>query len=317
MSEKFNFPHHPNLSQLNKVIALGGGHGLGRLLSALSFLKERLVGIVATTDNGGSTGRIRSHHGGIAWGDLRNCLTQIIVKPTVASALFEYRFSGSGELAGHNLGNLILNALEDMEIRPLDGLNLVRNLLGVKVGLMPMSEMPVHLASHLANGETIVGEVSIDALEQLPTSLSLVPTVPATAEILTEINQADLIILGPGSFFTSIMPNLLLTEIAQTINKSNALVIFIDNIGKEHGIAGTLSLNDRIQWLENHIGKQRLNGVITTLEETDQVPDHIKILRQDLHADDVSYRHDRYKLCLGIDNLLSQLEPLQAVRFKR
>lgn len=313
MSEKFTSAHHPNLSQLNKVVALGGGHGLGRLLSSLSFLKERLVGVVATTDNGGSTGRIRSHHGGIAWGDLRNCLTQIIVKPTVASALFEYRFSGSGELAGHNLGNLILNALEDMKIRPLDGLNLVRNLLGVKVGLMPMSETPVHLASHLANGEMIVGEVSIDALEQLPTSLSLAPEVSATAEILAEIHQADLIILGPGSFLTSIMPNLLLADIAQAINQSNARVIFIDNIGKEHGIAGTLSLADRIQWLENHIGKQRLNGVITPLEETDQIPPHITTLQQDLHADDILYRHDRYKLCLGIDNLLSQLKPLQAV----
>lgn len=317
MSEKFTSAHHPNLSQLNKVVALGGGHGLGRLLSSLSFLKERLVGVVATTDNGGSTGRIRSHHGGIAWGDLRNCLTQIIVKPTVASALFEYRFSGSGELAGHNLGNLILNALEDMKIRPLDGLNLVRNLLGVKVGLMPMSETPVHLASHLANGEIIVGEVSIDALEQLPLSLSLVPKITATVEVLSELNQADLIILGPGSFFTSIMPNLLLDEIAQAINQSQAWVIFIDNIGKEHGIAGTLSLNDRIQWLENHIGKQRLNGIITPLEETAQISTHIKILQQDLRADDVSYRHDRYKLCQGIDSLLSQLEPLQAVRFKR
>ena len=115
-------------------MALGGGHGLGRVLSSLSFLKERLTGVVATTDNGGSTGRIRHQHGGIAWGDLRNCLTQITIKPTIASALFEYRFAGQGELSGHNLGNLILKALEDMKIRPLDGLNLVRDLLHVRVG---------------------------------------------------------------------------------------------------------------------------------------------------------------------------------------
>lgn len=307
MTEKNLSPRHPHLTQLNKVVAIGGGHGLGRVLSALSFLREKLTGVVATTDNGGSTGRIRSQHGGIAWGDLRNCLTQITVKPTVASALFEYRFAGKGELAGHNLGNLILKALEDMKIRPLEALDLVRDLLHVRVGLMPMSETPVHLASLLPCGKTIVGEVSIDALEQLPHSLSLEPNVAATPELLDELRQAELILLGPGSFFTSIMPNLLLDDVAQTIQQSHAKVIFIDNIGKEHGIAGTLSLNDRIQWIENRIGVTRLNGIITVPEERSETPSHIKTLRQDLSAEDVSYRHDRVKLRRAIEDIVAFL----------
>lgn len=307
MTEKNLSPRHPHLTQLNKVVAIGGGHGLGRVLSALSFLREKLTGVVATTDNGGSTGRIRSQHGGIAWGDLRNCLTQITVKPTVASALFEYRFAGKGELAGHNLGNLILKALEDMKIRPLEALDLVRDLLHVRVGLMPMSETPVHLASLLPCGKTIVGEVSIDALEQLPHSLSLEPNVAATPELLDELRQAELILLGPGSFFTSIMPNLLLDDVAQTIQQSHANVIFIDNIGKEHGIAGTLSLNDRIQWIENRIGVTRLNGIITVPEERSETPSHIKTLRQDLSAEDVSYRHDRIKLRRAIEDIIALL----------
>ncbi|QIM65381.1 gluconeogenesis factor YvcK family protein [Frederiksenia canicola] len=307
MTEKNLSPRHPHLTQLNKVVAIGGGHGLGRVLSALSFLREKLTGVVATTDNGGSTGRIRSQHGGIAWGDLRNCLTQITVKPTVASALFEYRFAGKGELAGHNLGNLILKALEDMKIRPLEALDLVRDLLHVRVGLMPMSETPVHLASLLPCGKTIVGEVSIDALDQLPHSLSLEPNVAATPELLDELRQAELILLGPGSFFTSIMPNLLLDDVAQTIQQSHANVIFIDNIGKEHGIAGTLSLNDRIQWIENRIGVTRLNGIITVPEERSETPSHIKTLRQDLSAEDVSYRHDRVKLRRAIEDIIALL----------
>lgn len=307
MTEKNLSPRHPHLTQLNKVVAIGGGHGLGRVLSALSFLREKLTGVVATTDNGGSTGRIRSQHGGIAWGDLRNCLTQITVKPTVASALFEYRFAGKGELAGHNLGNLILKALEDMKIRPLEALDLVRDLLHVRVGLMPMSETPVHLASLLPCGKTIVGEVSIDALEQLPHSLSLEPNVTATPELLDELRQAELILLGPGSFFTSIMPNLLLDDVAQTIQQSHAKVIFIDNIGKEHGIAGTLSLNDRIQWIENRIGVTRLNGIITVPEERSETPSHIRTLRQDLSAEDVSYRHDRVKLLRAIEDIVALL----------
>lgn len=307
MTEKNLSPLHPHLTQLNKVVAIGGGHGLGRVLSALSFLREKLTGVVATTDNGGSTGRIRSQHGGIAWGDLRNCLTQITVKPTVASALFEYRFAGKGELAGHNLGNLILKALEDMKIRPLEALDLVRDLLHVRVGLMPMSETPVHLASLLPCGKTIVGEVSIDALDQLPHSLSLEPNVAATPELLDELRQAELILLGPGSFFTSIMPNLLLDDVSQTIQQSHANVIFIDNIGKEHGIAGTLSLNDRIQWIENRIGVTRLNGIITVPEERSETPSHIRTLCQDLSAEDVSYRHDRVKLLRAIEDIVALL----------
>ncbi len=300
-------PRHPHLSRVNHVVALGGGHGLGRVLSALAFLKERLTGIVATTDNGGSTGRIRTEQGGIAWGDLRNCLTQIIVKPTVASALFEYRFSGKGELAGHNLGNLILTALENMQIRPLEGLNLVRDLLHVRVGLIPMSESPVHLASQLHSGETVVGEVSIDALTEVPRNLLLTPQVCATPEAVAALQQAELIILGPGSFLTSIMPPLLLNDIADAIRHSRAQVIFIDNIGKEHGIAGSLSLNERVEWLEAHIGAQRVNGVITTPTEHAELHAHIRVLRQDLHADDISYRHDRYKLSKAIDTLIKTL----------
>ncbi len=300
-------PRHPYLKSINRVVAIGGGHGLGRVLSSLSFLKENLTGIVATTDNGGSTGRIRHQHGGIAWGDLRNCLTQITVKPTVASALFEYRFSGSGELSGHNLGNLILKALEDMKIRPLEALNLVRDLLHVKVGLMPMSESPVHLVSHIHDGTTVFGEVSIDASSEKPLALSLEPCVEATPEVLDVIKQAELIILGPGSFLTSIMPTLLLQEVAQMINESHAKVIFIDNIGKEKGVAGDFSLSERVTWIENQIGLGRLNGVITTPSENSELPSYIKVLQRDLHADDVTYRHDRYKLSKAIDEIASSL----------
>ncbi|HGO5814224.1 TPA: uridine diphosphate-N-acetylglucosamine-binding protein YvcK [Mannheimia haemolytica] len=300
---------HRHINQLKAVVVLGGGHGLGRLLSALPFLKERLTGIVATTDNGGSTGRIRSQQEVIAWGDLRNCLNQIIVKPTVASRLFEYRFGGTGELAGHNLGNLILTALENMQIRPLEGINLVRELLHVRSQLIPMSETPVHLVAILASGESIFGEVAIDALTETPVQLTLDRHLSATPEAISAIQAAELILLGPGSFFTSIMPNLLVTDIADAIAKSKAKVVFIDNIGQEHGPAGQLSLNQRIEWIENCIGQFRINGVITTDEELSELPLHIQVLRKNLSADDVYYRHDRYKLSKAIDKLLSLSKP--------
>ena len=127
------------LTSLEHVVALGGGHGLGRVMSCLNGLGSRLTGVVTTTDNGGSTGRIRRAEGGIAWGDMRNCLNQMITEPSIASTMFEYRFSGNGELAGHNLGNLMLKALDHMSVRPLDAINLIRNMLKVKAKLIPRS----------------------------------------------------------------------------------------------------------------------------------------------------------------------------------
>lgn len=306
MTEFSRAPRHAHLAPLS-VVAIGGGHGLGRVLSSLAFLKEQLTGIVATTDNGGSTGRIRSQHGGIAWGDLRNCLNQVIVKPTVASALFEYRFEGTGELGGHSLGNLILYALEKLKIRPLEGLNLVRELLHVRANLIPMSEMPVDLAATLDANHCIMGETAIDALTEIPLALHLTPQVRPTPEAIQAIEQADLILLGPGSFFTSIMPNLLLPALGRAIQYSRAKVVFIDNIGRESTIVGTLSLAERVGWIEKQIGENRLNGVITTPAECAELPEHIRLLQRDLSAEDISYRHDRNKLSKAINDLVAQL----------
>lgn len=307
MPEQKLSSRHPYLNNMSKVVAIGGGHGLGRVLSSLSFLGKRLTGIVTTTDDGGSTGRIRSQHGGIAWGDLRNCLTQIIIKPTVASALFEYRFGGVGELAGHNLGNLILKALENMKIRPLEGINLVKNLLHVRAGLIPMSESPVHLAAQLKSGITIVGEVSVDALEEIPRNLLLIPSVNATPEAIDAVKEAELIVLGPGSFLTSIMPSLLIDEISNAIQHSKAKVIFIDNIQQESGPAGSLSLAERVEWLETQIGKSRLDGIITIPTIYSNLPVNIKVLKQVLSDDDVAYRHDRNKLSKAINDIVELL----------
>lgn len=298
---------HPAINELFSVVAIGGGHGLGRVLSSLSFLQNRLIGIVATTDNGGSTGRIRSQHGGIAWGDLRNCLSQINSKSTAASELFEYRFGGNGELAGHNLGNLIFKALEDMHTRPLKCIELVRRFLSIRTELLPMSEVPVHLQSHLPSGETVLGEISIDALTEVPSRLSLSPEVSATPEALNAITQTDLILLGPGSFFTSVMPALLLPDLADAINKSKAKIIFIDNIAKENGVAGTLTLNERIRWIEECIGQERLDGVITTIDNSSAIPSHIVKMSRTLHDKNIKYRHDHQQLVNVIGEMVDMI----------
>lgn len=300
----------PNLNDAQHIVAIGGGHGVGRVMSALSFLRSRLTGIVTTTDNGGSTGRIRNQFGGIAWGDLRNCLNQMITTPTTASELFEYRFTGEGELAGHNLGNLMLKALENIKVRPLDGVNLIRELLHVESFIIPMSEKPAHLAAQLRDGRMIIGEVNIDNLTAIPQKLSLEPAVNATPEAVLAIQQADIILFGPGSFLTSIMPPLLLAEVQTALFRSQAIKIFIDNLGVEHSPSAELDLAKRIDWLNRYIGKPSIDGVITDINTplSAAFKQQYCVLARHLNADDVSYRHDRALLSHALEDVIDEVK---------
>ena len=279
------------LADLDRVVALGGGHGLGRVLSSLSSLGSRLTGIVTTTDNGGSTGRIRRSEGGIAWGDMRNCLNQLITEPSVASAMFEYRFGGNGELSGHNLGNLMLKALDHLSVRPLEAINLIRNLLAID-----------------DQGHEVYGEVNIDQLTTPIQELLLTPNVPATREAVHAINEADLIIIGPGSFYTSLMPILLLKEIAQALRRTPAPMVYIGNLGRELSLpAANLKLESKLAIMEQYVGKKVIDAVIVGPKvDVSAVKERI-VIQEVLEASDIPYRHDRQLLHNALEKALQAL----------
>lgn len=294
-------------ADLDRVVALGGGHGLGRVMSSLSSLGSRLTGIVTTTDNGGSTGRIRRSEGGIAWGDMRNCLNQLIAEPSIASAMFEYRFSGNGELSGHNLGNLMLKALDHLSVRPLEAINLIRNLLKVDAFLIPMSEQPVDLMAIDHEGHEVYGEVNIDQLPRVPKELMLSPPVPATREAVEAIAEADLILIGPGSFYTSLLPILLLDEMAQALRRTPATMVFIDNLGKEHSPAANLTLADRVGIMEHYIGKRVIDAIVVGPKTDTTGLENRVIVQTPLDAADVPYRHDRVLLRNALEKAIQTL----------
>lgn len=293
------------LADLDRVVALGGGHGLGRVMSALSPLGSRLTGIVTTTDNGGSTGRIRRSEGGIAWGDMRNCLNQLIAEPSVASAMFEYRFAGNGELAGHNLGNLMLRALDHLSVRPLEAINIIRNLLKVDAFLIPMSEQPVDLVAMDAEGNMVYGETAIDEMKQPPQELMLHPNVQPTREALLAIAEADLILIGPGSFYTSLMPILLMEEMAQALRRTPATMVFIGNLGRELSpAAASLSVADKLQMMERYIGKRVIDAVVVGPAVATEGIKNRLIVREPLEAADIKYRHDRQLLRVALEHAI-------------
>ena len=294
-----------SLSDLDKVVAIGGGHGLGRVLSSLSFLGPRLTGIVTTTDNGGSTGRLRHSENCIAWGDHRNCINQLVTQPDIGSLLFEYRFQNEGELKNHNLGNLMLVALDNLCVRPLDAVNLIRNMLHVECQLIPMSEQPSDLIAVTPCGNNVHGEVSVDKMQAFPNHLTVQPNVAATLEAVQAIEKAELILLGPGSFLTSIMPPLLLKDIQKALRRTNAKVIYIGNLEHEIGPASTISLQERLQWCETMLGFPLIHAVIQDIDKQSALtyPTYVHDLREHVNKN----YHDRVKLKEAIESVVNRI----------
>ena len=290
------------LKELN-VVAIGGGHGLGRVLSTLSFLGDQLTGIVTTTDNGGSTGRLRKRQSSIAWGDLRNCLTQLVDQESVGSQLFDFRFDGEDELGGHNLGNLILYGLGQIHSRPLDSIKLVRRLLRVKTPVLPMSETPTDLMAFYPEGRCRVGELSVDEMPVMPKNLMLAPLVKTLPSCVDAILNADLIILGPGSFLTSVIPPLLVRDISNALKQTKAHRVFIDNIVAENSPAGSLSLDEKLDWIEENIGCLPIDSVIC--HDSTITSKRISVCHHELSSDTVSHYHSRDKLISALNVCIS------------
>jgi len=295
-----------NLKGLN-IVALGGGHGLGRLLSALSFVGQNLTGIVTTTDNGGSTGRLRQETGCIAWGDLRNCLSQLTEANDIKKLLFEYRFNDAGSLSGHSLGNLMLLALDNMCVRPIDTLTLFRQFLNVDCPILPMTENPVHLSAQLTSDTELQGEVEIDALKDLPQNITLTSNVDAPVEVIQAIKNADLILMGPGSFITSILPPLLIPAIKKSIEESSAPRILIANMVPENGPTGQLPLDEKIHWMEDVIGGNVVDSIIWPDSRPLNGGENLHVLLADLHDSSMDRIHNKEKLANIISKAYQQL----------
>ncbi len=290
------------LNELN-IVAIGGGHGLGRVLSTLSFMGNKLTGIVTTTDNGGSTGKLRKRSSSIAWGDLRNCLTELVDSDSVGSLLFNFRFDGSDELGGHNLGNLILYGLGQVQSRPLDSIKLVRRMLRVRTQVLPMSETPTDLMAFYPEGRCRVGEFSVDEMPIMPKNLMLAPLVKSLTPCIDAINKADLIILGPGSFLTSIIPPLLVRDISKAIANRKGHCVFIDNVVAEQSPAAKLSIDEKLTWIEENIGCLPIDSVIS--QEPCTKSAKVDIICRNLAHNKVPHHHDKQKLISALEACIS------------
>jgi uncharacterized cofD-like protein len=236
---------HPDVNSSLKLVAIGGGTGLSTLLGGLKrFVGKRgdgvwldsLSAIVTVSDDGGSSGRLRNELQILPPGDIRNCMIALSEDSTLLSRLFRYRFRGSGDLAGHSFGNLFLAALADVTGDFVEAVRLSSEVLASKGHIFPATINDVRLVAELEDGRVVHGETQITGARSLIRRLRLEPEhcLPLP-ETLAAIRAADVITAGPGSLYTSIVPNLLVAEVAETIGSARATKIFIANLMTQPG----------------------------------------------------------------------------------
>ena len=217
-----------------KVVALGGGHGLAVTLSALRLLGEEPTAVVAVADDGGSSGRLRRDLGLPPPGDLRKALLALADPAAEVGQLFGYRFE-RGDLAGHNLGNLALAALTDLKGGFLEGLEAAARWLGVHGQVLPSTLVPVRLCGRV-DGRQIEGQVAIGTASGRVESVWLEPRrPPAVPAAVAAVTGAELVLLGPGSTFTSVIPNLLIPELAAALKAAPGRLVYICNLEAQPG----------------------------------------------------------------------------------
>lgn len=249
------------LSRGMRVVSIGGGHGLSMLLRGLKKKTSNITAIVTVADDGGSSGRLREEMGIIAPGDLRNCLVALADKESLLEQLFQYRFDGKGELSGHSLGNLFLAALIKEFGNAQNALEAASKVLNIRGQVVPATAEKVRLKAKMSDGQVVEGESEISnypkkiGREVRIVHMSTIPKNPmAVGDALEAIRKADLITLGPGSLYTSVLPNLLVPEILQAIRASDAPVMYICNVMTQPGETTGYTVGDHLKALIDHIG---------------------------------------------------------------
>lgn len=255
------------LSRGVRIVAIGGGHGLSMLLKGLKQKTSNISAIVTVADDGGSSGRLREEMDIIAPGDLRNCLVALADKDTALEQLFQYRFGGEGELSGHSLGNLFLAALIKEFGNAQNALEAASTVLNIRGKVMPATAERIRLLAKMSDGKEIEGESEIAAYGESRKAkilhMSMIPAAPiAVGDALEAIRHADLITLGPGSLYTSVLPDLLVPEILQAIKESNAPCLYICNIMTQPGETEGYTVSDHVKALIEHVGKNVIDYVL-------------------------------------------------------
>ncbi len=249
-----------------KIAALGGGHGLSTMLRGLKEHTSNLTAIVTVADDGGSSGKLRDQLGVPAVGDIRNCLVALADAEPLMSELFQYRFPGEAgptSLAGHAIGNLLIAAMTGVEQGDFEeGVRRMNRVLAVRGQVVPATGTPVSLNASLRDGSLVQGQSRIARTREIDRVWLSPDDVRASDDALAAIAEAELIVIGPGSLFTSILPSVLLPDIQAALAASPALRIYVCNVATQAGETDGFDLADHVEALERHTAEGMIDIVL-------------------------------------------------------
>jgi uncharacterized cofD-like protein len=306
-----------------RVVAIGGGHGLATLLRGLKEYTHNLTAIVTVADDGGSSGRLRRSLGILPPGDIRNCLASLSNDEALLTQLFQYRFpAGDSGLEGHSFGNLFISALSEITGSFEEAVAESGRVLSVSGQVLPSTLRNVRLVAdvllpHVTNEIRIEGESSIPASPGRVRRVWLEPDNPqAFPQAVQAILSADMILVGPGSLFTSLLPNLLVPDIAAAIRSSRAFKAYICNVATQPGETDGFSCGDHVRALEEHLGGHLFDVVVANSRCLGSLPQDVNWVQveEDLAVDHAVYlteladttqpwRHDSARLAQALIDL--------------
>lgn len=305
-----------------RIVVIGGGTGLATLLRGLKVHSNNITAIVSVADDGGSSGELRRSMGILPPGDIRNCLTAMADDENLMGALFQYRFASGNGLSGHSLGNLLITALSDITGSFEEGVAESGRVLAVRGKVLPATLHDVRLAADIqlpdrVNQVLVRGESKIPEMAGQIRRVWLEPDNPlAYPPTVQAILNAELIVIGPGSLYTSVLPNLLVPDIAEALRVSRALKFYVCNVASQPGETDGYSCGEHIHNLEKHLGERLFDMIISNNCYIGDLPDGIQfvyteqgineeyaIYSSDLLDKSSPWRHDSQKLAQTIMDL--------------
>jgi uncharacterized cofD-like protein len=254
---------HRRLNRGPKIVVVGGGTGLSTLLRGLKEYSSNITAVVTVADNGGSSGRLRREIGGLPPGDIRNCLAALADREKLITELFQYRFEAGDGLAGHSFGNLFLTAMNEVTSSWEYAIAASSQVLAIRGQVLPATLSDVALWAQLDDGRRIEGESQITAARGSIVEIGCTPAnPPALPSVLKAIREADLIVLGPGSLYTSVAPNLLVPDIVAAIASRSVPRIYVCNIMSQPGETDGYTVADHVKALDIICGRRIFDAVL-------------------------------------------------------
>ena len=307
-----------------RIVAIGGGTGLSTLLRGLKGYSANITAVVAVADDGGSSGRLRQQLGIVPPGDIRNCIAALADAEPLMTQLMQYRFPSGSGLDDHAFGNLFIAAMTAVTGDFEEAVRESNRVLAVRGQVLPATSVPLNLSARLASGKTLYGQVGIATADEPIEQVFIEPAdVRATGEALERILEAEMIVLGPGSLFSSVLPNLLISDVRDALAASAGLKAYVCNVATQPGETQSMTASAHLEALFNHVGEDLIDYVILNRNTDARRPEGwraepvevdvrrleelpVVIIEEDVIDPANAHRHDPAKLAAALMRLLQE-----------